>query len=196
MADQQPLYPLDALDLPDAGGEPWRLSIVHRRGLAFCQVMARRGQSEALAGRLGIGAQPARATTTDSFTALPLAPGVWLMVAGQGRDGAFVQTMADEVEGLGYASEQSHGRVLIRLAGPGAREVLRKECRLDLRPDVLSPGYCGQTIMADVGVTLHYVDDQPTFDLILYPGYARSFWDWLQEAAAEFNPAVAQSRER
>ena len=31
------------------------------------------------------------------------------------------------------------------------------------------------------------LDDAPTYDLLVYSGFARSFWDWITEAAAEFS---------
>ena len=192
MAEQQVCYPLDELGLAPQDERRDRLTITHCRGMAFVQLMASAGRATALAERLGITAEAGTATVSEHFTALPLAPGQWLLCAPSGRDGAFFRQVSGLAEGLGHVSEQSHGRVLIRIRGPHAREVLRKECRLDLHPGVISPGYAAHTVMADVGVTLHYADDRPTFDLILYPGYADSFWHWLTEAAAEFDPVLAE----
>ncbi len=192
MAEQQARYPLDerALSSQTAGAD--RLAITHCRGMAFVQLMASAGQAGALAERLGIATEAGRATVLSDYTALPLAPGQWLLCAPSGRDGGFHRRIRALAEGLGHVSEQSHGRVLIRVEGPHAREVLRKECRLDLHSGAIAPGFAAHTVMADVGVTLHYVDERPTFDLILYPGYADSFWHWLAEAAAEFDPLLAE----
>jgi sarcosine oxidase subunit gamma len=112
------------------------------------------------------------------------------LIAGEGRDGAFTQAVAARAAGLGYASEQSHGRQVIRVAGPRARDLMAKGCRLDLHPRVARPGFCAQTQIAQIGVLILQVDDAPTYDLVLFAGFAEAFWHWLTEAAAEYGYAV------
>ena len=178
------IYPLDGL-LEGAPADA-AVTIIDRRGLAIVQLMAVKGQSEALAKKLCIAGDPGKATLTESFTALPLSPGQWLLVAGEGRDGGFARDIASRVEGLGYVSDQSHGRTCLRVAGPKSRDLMRKGCRLDLHPRVASPGFCAQTPIAQIGTLIHQIDDAPTYDLYLYPGLAKSFLRWLEEAAAEY----------
>jgi sarcosine oxidase subunit gamma len=83
----------------------------------------------------------------------------------------------------------SEGRTVIRLAGPRAREVLAKGCGLDLHPRAFAAGRCAQTPIAHIGMLLHRVDDG-AWDLYVPRSYARHFWEWLTEAAAEFGGAV------
>ena len=59
-------------------------------------------------------------------------------------------------------------------------------CRLDLHPRVAGPGFCAQTPIAHIGCLLHQVDAVPTFDLVVYAGYAEAFWGWLTQTAAAF----------
>ena len=176
-------YALDNVELDETPAEGAELLVVHRRGLAFCQVLARRNRSQAVAHRLGISKTPGTATEAADFTALPLAPRQWLLTAPYGRDGAFTCSVRERIYGDGYASEQSHGRSLIRLRGKAAPDLLAKECRLDLHPDSAPRGFVGQTNMVGIGVLVHCVDDQPTFDLVLYPGYAESFLVWIRSAS-------------
>ena len=174
-------YPLDHLQPVSFAGE--ELAITQRRGLAFCQVLAARGRGEEVAAALGIDTLPGRAVNGAGFTAFPLAPRQWLLAAEDGRNGTFSRQIAARLKGLGHASEQSHGRAVIRLWGPAAPRVLAGECRLDLDPDQAPPGWVAQTSLADVGVLIHCLDSRPAYDLILYPGYAEHLWQWLCRAA-------------
>ncbi|MGD8710605.1 MAG: sarcosine oxidase subunit gamma family protein [Ectothiorhodospiraceae bacterium] len=192
MTDTHPRYPLDHLDLRRPPAGPPALLVSHRKGLAFCQVMARSGHADAVAQALGIVAGSAGASRRDAFTALPLAPGQWMLTANRGRDGRFTAEIAERVHGIGYASEQSHGRAAFRVSGAAATELLTRECRLDLDGGAARDGFVGQTVMADVGVLIHRVDDTPTFDLVVYSGYAEHFWGWLSTAAKPFNATFAE----
>lgn len=190
MTDQQARYPLDHLSLQRPPCQTPKLLISHRHSLAFCQVMARPGQADAVATALGIHAGDRAVSIADGFSALPLTPGQWMLSAGWGRDGRFTADIARCVCGLAYASEQSHGRAAFRVRGASAAVLLSRECRLDL--DAVSAGFVGQTVMADVGVLLHTVDDTPTFDLVTYAGYAEHFWSWLNAAAQPFDATFAE----
>ncbi len=159
------------------------VTIQERAGAGVLQVFV---NGDAGARALGIGTTPAVATVTDAYTALPLSPNQWLLIAATGADGSFADAVREKLGSEGYVSEQSQGRVVLRISGARATDVLRKGCRLDLHPSVIAPGFCAQTSMAQVGVQLHLVDDSPTYDLIVYSGFARSFWHWLTESAAEY----------
>lgn len=187
--------PLDGIAVPGAFGAVREgapgVDLTVRRGLAMCQLMARKGQSQALAERFAIGGTAGQSTTTDDFVALALAPGQWMLVSDRGgRDGAFTRQIGTTASGLGYASEQSHGRQSIRLAGPAARDVMAKACRLDLDGRVTGPGFVAQTQMNGIGVLIHMVDDEPTYDLLVYSGLAEDFWEWITGAAGEFGYRV------
>jgi heterotetrameric sarcosine oxidase gamma subunit len=177
-------FPLDgAPALPASDGV--ELSVVP--GLCLVQLFAKNGKTSKVCKRLDISGKPGRATVNKEFTALPLSPGQWMLLAKESRHrGGLAAHVADRLEGRGYVSEQSDSRVCVRVRGPMARRVMAKGCRLDLHPTVAGPGFCAQTVMAQVGVLLHQVDDTPTYDLLVYSGFARSFWDWMREAAAEF----------
>lgn len=187
-------YPLDGVAIPGTGGSE-RASgagvvLSERRGLALCQLMARRGCGTALAAKLSLGDAPGQAVEREGFTALPIAPGQWMLVAAGGRDGAFCRTMSERAGDHGHASDQSHGRAVIRLAGSCANAVLAKGCRLDLHPRVVAPGFCAQTTIAQIGVLMHRVDAAQSWDLIVFCGLAVSFWNWLRHAAAEYGYRV------
>jgi methylglutamate dehydrogenase subunit D len=160
--------------------------IAERRGLALVQVLARRGQEEAVAQRLGLDPAPGRASETSAGTALWLAPGAWMVVAEGLDDGELYRSLLDRLRDLAAVADQSHGRAVLRLAGPRARDVLAKGCRLDLHSSAFRPDMCAQTVIAQIGVLLHQCDEIPTYDLYVLAGYAVDFLEWLTSSAAEF----------
>jgi methylglutamate dehydrogenase subunit D len=160
--------------------------IAERRGTALVQVLARRGQHEAVAACLGLDPAPGVASGTPAGTALWLAPGAWTVVAEEVEDGALYQRLLDRLGDLAAVVDQSHGRAVLRLAGSRARDVLAKGCRLDFHPRVFTPGMCAQTVIAQIGVLLHQCDEVPTYDLYVSAGYAADFFEWLTSSAAEF----------
>jgi heterotetrameric sarcosine oxidase gamma subunit len=183
-------FPLDGappdgrygLGSPDAHG----LLISERRGLALVQVLARLGREETVAALLGLDPAPGRASRTPAGTALWLAPGAWMVVAQDVQDGAHYRSLRERLGDLAAVVDQSHGRAVLRLAGPRARDVLAKGCRLDLHPRAFTPGMCAQTVIAQIGVLLHQCDEIPTYDLYVLAGYAVDFLEWLTSSAAEF----------
>ncbi len=86
----------------------------------------------------------------------------------------------------GDATEVSHGRSVLRLGGPSAREFLATGIGIDLRPQVFSAGACAQTLYGGVHVLLHCLPDGEHFDLYLARSYALHAWEMLSAAAQEF----------
>jgi len=162
-----------------------------RRGLAIAQVFAKKGKTAAVAKKLGISAKPCVATEHNDYTALPLSPGQWMLFANSGADGSFQRLLEKQIGKTGYVSEQSHSRAIIRISGDKCLDVLAKECRLDLHPSAADVGFCAQTTMAGIGVMMHKLDDDPTFDLVIFAGFADSFWHWIVQASAEFDVDVS-----
>jgi heterotetrameric sarcosine oxidase gamma subunit len=173
-------------------GDPG-VRITERRALALVQVIAQRGREKAVAERLGLDPAPALASGSPDGTALWLAPGAWLVVADDHGGGALCQTLREQLQDLAAVIDQSHGRVTLRLAGPRARDVLAKGCRLDLHPRVFRPPMCAQTMIAHIGVLVHQTDDVPTYDLFVPAGFALDFLAWLTSSAAEFGCRIGSS---
>ncbi len=184
MADLQATAPLGKTHefAADGGG----VTLTVRSGFAMVQLFAKTGKAGDLARKMGIVSDPGKATVTNSFTAVPLSPGQWMLVAEDSYGVAFAPDIAKKVAGLGHVSEQSDARVGIRVAGPNARDLMARGCRLDLHESVAKKGFCAQTQMAQIGVLIHQVSDAPVYDLYVNAGFARSFWHWLTETAAQF----------
>ncbi len=170
------------------------ITITERRALAIVQIAAFRGRAEAVAAALvdglgvGLPSAPNTASTTapggeHAVTALWIGPEQWLVVAEGSAEGVLDRRLRDLLGGSAAVVDQSHGRCVLRVRGPKARDVLAKGCRLDLHPRAFAPGACGHTAVGALAVLIHAVDATPTFDLYVARGYAVAFWEWLTEAA-------------
>jgi heterotetrameric sarcosine oxidase gamma subunit len=94
-----------------------------------------------------------------------------------------------KLEGLVSCSDQSHGRVIIRIEGPKVRNVLCKGTPVDLHESEFEIGKSALTQMAHVGVHLTRVG-WDAFELSVFRGFSESFWEWLTEQAEEFGYQV------
>ncbi|MFK7892190.1 MAG: sarcosine oxidase subunit gamma [Granulosicoccus sp.] len=149
---------------------------------SILQVFSRKGGEAIVASSLGD--TPGLSCRTTDYTSMPLSPRQWLVTSVNGADCHLKDVLQRDLGNSVYLSEQSHSRIIIRVAGEGARELLQKGCRLDLHESRASSGFCAQTAMAQIGVLIHQVDELPTYDLHIYSGFAQSFWHWLTEMAA------------
>lgn len=151
-----------------------------RHPLSILTVIARKGKSNAVA---------------DALAALKGATVQWAgpdqyFVLAEGRgEGALYREAKAMLDGLASVSDQSHGRVVIRVAGAKARNVLAKGTPVDLHPDAFPVGTSAMTQMAHVGVHLTRVAED-AYDLSVFRGFAESFWEWITEQAEEFGYQV------
>ena len=111
-------------------------------------------------------------------------------VVAQGRgEGALYRELKAALDGIASVSDQSHGRVIIRIEGPKVRNVLAKGTPVDLHADEFAVGKSALTQMAHVGVHLTRVGDD-AFELSVFRGFAESFWEWITSQAEEFGYMV------
>ena len=90
---------------------------------------------------------------------------------------------------LASVSDQSHGRVILRVAGPKARNVLAKGMPVDLHTDEFPIGKSAVTQMAHVGVHLTRTAED-AFELSVFRGFSENFWEWLTGQSEEFGYQV------
>ena len=110
-------------------------------------------------------------------------------VADGWREGALYRELKERLGSIATVSDQSHGRVIIRISGPNARQVLAKGTPVDLHQDEFPIGKSAVTQMAHVGVHLTRTGEN-TFELSVFRGFAESFWEWLAQQAGEFGYQV------
>jgi methylglutamate dehydrogenase subunit D len=156
----------------DKGAPGVTLSVIHP--VTMVMVIARKGKTKALKDAL------ARMKKTEVLWA--------------GPDQYYVQNvpyteLKSKLEGLASVSDQSHGRVVIRIDGPKTRALLSKGTPVDLHESEFPIGKSALTQMAHVSVHLTR-SGQDEFTLSVFRGFSESFWEWLTSQAGEFGYQV------
>jgi methylglutamate dehydrogenase subunit D len=114
----------------------------------------------------------------------------YYVVAEGLSDDALYRELTGQLSDIATISDQSHGRIIIRIAGPKARQTLAKGTPVDLHPDEFAVGKSALTQMSHVVVHLTRTGID-TFEVSLFRGFAESFWEWLTQQAGEFGYRVA-----
>src|SRR5262245_40140105 len=109
-------------------------------------------------------------------------PDQWLAHGPPGKE----PLLAEAFSGLAFVVDQSHGRALLRISGPRARDALAKGLAIDLHPRSFASGFVAATSVAHIAVLLWQLDDRPTYEFAIPRSYALNFWHWLQASAAEY----------
>lgn len=156
------------------------ISLTLRHPVSIVTVIARKGKAKALATALAAlkGASVQWAGADQYY-----------VVADDRGEGALYRETKAALEGLASVIDQSHGRLIIAIAGPKVRAVLAKGTPVDLHDDEFAVGRSAVTQMAHVGVHLTRTG-KDSFELSVFRGFAESFWEWLCEQAEEFGYQV------
>jgi sarcosine oxidase subunit gamma len=165
--------------------------VSERTNLTLANVVALRNSTGALARRVHevFGFEPpteprhiGRGEVAFAWTG----PGQWLVIGAGVKGDALVAQLRAKLSGLASISDQTDGRVVIRLRGPDVRSLLAKGLPIDLHPRAFTPGGAAVTVLSQVGLHIWQVDAQPTYDLAVPTSYAAYVWRWIVDAAAEF----------
>lgn len=151
-----------------------------RHPVTILTVIARAGKAKSVASALD---------DLKDVEVLWAGPDQYFVVAGSRGEGALYRDLKAMLDGQASVSDQSHGRVIIRMTGPKARQVLAKGTPVDVHPDEFPVGKSALTQMAHVGVHLTRVDED-SYDLSVFRGFSESFWEWITEQAEEFGYQV------
>lgn len=170
-----------------------------RRNVAMASIIARRGQHAALNAKikaragLDLPATP-RFVGVNHLGFLWLAPGQWIASA-EGEVGAvFASELAQDLAGLASVTDQSDGRVLLRVSGPRVRDMLAKGCMIDLHPSVFKIGDTAITSIALLTVQVTRLPDDAglaVFEISVMRSFSANLWHWLESSAAEFGLDIA-----
>jgi sarcosine oxidase, subunit gamma len=115
-----------------------------------------------------------------------LGPDEWLVIAAAETSAdlaAALRTALGEI--FSSVTEVSGGQTVVELRGAAVRELLAKECPLDLHPRAFGVGRCAQTRLAKAPVLLRPLGDD-AMELVVRRSFADYFWLWLEEASAEY----------
>jgi len=161
-----------------------QLRIDRVSGMSFLRVKA--WMPEVIAGartiRLGSETLPSTvgATLAGASRVLCLGPAEWLVVSPnleQLRERYEIEARAQGIALVDFDDALTG----IVVAGPAARDVLSKNCGLDLHPGAFPPGRCARTRFAQIPVVIECLDDSPRF--ALYCGC--SYFDYLHAVVAD-----------
>lgn len=167
-----------------------RLLLSERRALTVLQVSAFASTAmpaqTTLATALGL---PAAQGNCFSGTAVKsmrgVGPGVWLVVGSP--DGLpAIASLREQLGAYATVVDLSHGRCVLQLRGAAAPRTLAKYCGLDLDGSAFPTGSATNTRFGHIGMHLARTDDAPTFELLVFRGYAEFVFEALCEGAAEF----------
>jgi methylglutamate dehydrogenase subunit D len=163
----------------DKGAPGVMLSVVHP--LSIAMVIARNGKSKAVKDVLA---------TLKSVGVLWAGPDQYYVQSTTKSEAALYTELKTKLSNIASVTDQSHGRVTIRISGPKVRTVLAKGTPIDLHTDEFSIGKSALTQMAHVGVHLTRtgIDE---FTLSVFRGFSESFWEWLISQAVEFGYQVS-----
>jgi methylglutamate dehydrogenase subunit D len=195
-----PTSSLGSLALPaprNAAAAPG-VTIAERTGVSLCSMLAHKGAAAGLAERVRhvFGVELPRAPHYTGSTPVAFAwagPSQWLAL-GEGSDGkAFETQLRSSLVDVASVMDQSDGRTIVRIGGPRARDALAKGVHIDLHPRAFRPGDVAVTAVAYIGVHFWQVDAAPTYEFAVLRSFAVAFWEWIADAAAEFNVALGQA---
>ncbi len=162
----------------DRGFSDVELSVRHPASIVG--VIARKGCSDRVAAALnGIEGRAVHWSGFDQY----------YVVADGLTEGALYEGLKDRLDGIASVSDQSHGRIIIRIGGKKSRQVLAKGTPVDLHADEFPVGQSAVTQMAHIGVHLTRTGEN-TFEVSVFRGFAESFWEWLTQQAEEFGYVV------
>ena len=171
------------------------VTIAERRPLAIAQISAFAADVAACEERLQRALdlelpQPNRSTGDSARALRATGPGVWQLVttAALLHD---VAPLREALRGVATVADLSHARTALQLSGRAAARALGKFSPLDLDERIFPTGSATNTRFGHLGATLARLDDAPTFELLVFRGYAEFVFESLVEGAAEFGVEVA-----
>ena len=144
--------------------------------------------SAAVSSVLGVGL-PAVANTVVQGSAIAaywLGPDEWLVATSGEREAALAAALREALaDTFSSVTEVGSGNAVIVLRGAEVRELLSKECPLDLREPAFAPGACAQTRLAKAAILLRPLEAD-SMELIVRRSFADYVWSWLLDAGAEY----------
>jgi sarcosine oxidase subunit gamma len=163
--------------------------------LGLASVHARHGQGKALAAKVKkltgvvLPNGPQRAEN-GTIAFVGTGPGAWMAVADQWSLG-WAEKLTADLAGLASVVDQSDGYATLRVEGPAVLDVLAKGVFLDLDPSVFPVGSAAGVSVAHIGCVV-WRRGELVFEFLTFRSFAQSFWQWLEESAAEYGLTVAQ----
>lgn len=181
----------------DHGAKDYRgpgVVITERHPLSMVQIEARAAEAPAMldAATGVLGLRPSEAFNTSIGDGRPrilwTGPNRWLVVEPEVRDldGLLQKALAPSNAAV---VDLGHGRAALRLSGRSVRRVLMKGGPLDWHPSAFTPGMCAQTALFHLSALID-CREEDVFDIYVARGFAMSFLESVEQAAAEYGYRV------
>ncbi|HKJ18156.1 MAG TPA: hypothetical protein VJ984_12445 [Xanthomonadales bacterium] len=120
-------------------------------------------------------------------TILCLRPGEWLVISettsGESLLSEYEYTQSDQQL---YSWDQTDGLAMVRLQGPAAHWLMRKNSGLDFHVTSSTPDHCAQCRFGKISVIVHFHRDTEgtgVFDLLMDRSLVRYLWTLLVSTA-------------
>jgi sarcosine oxidase, subunit gamma len=111
-------------------------------------------------------------------------PDEWLVMISEREETRCVAELDDALAGLHHAVTDVTGdRLVIRITGSRALELIARGCSIDLDPEAFSSGRVVNCVFADTLATLVHAEPGE-YDVHVKRSYARWFENWFAAAAA------------
>jgi heterotetrameric sarcosine oxidase gamma subunit len=192
---------LEHLAVPGRFGAPTEpagatVALVQERALAA--VMARKDRNADLvaAVRRGFGVDLPIVPSIAAAGAISFVwagPGRWLAIAQAMRPDVFEKQLREHLGEVASVADQSDARILVRLSGARARDVLAKGVLIDMHPRAFRPGDVALTSIGHIRAHFWQTDAAPTYEIAIMRSFAADFWHWLMESGAAYGVLVEQA---
>lgn len=178
----------------EVAGKPG-VTLAERRPLSIVHIA---GKTEDKSFVEGVGkacgcalpTEPCTVSSSGDLSIAWLSPTRWLVVAPERGPGVLEKSLREACGDSGAVIDVSHGRTVIRISGPNARQVLMKGAPLDFHRKVFTPGKTAQSAISQCGVVLVCVAED-AFDLYVFRGFGQHMWEWVCDAANEYGYVVS-----
>lgn len=168
------------LDGPVQLGPHSGLSVEELPGITQFQVIARKGKSAAFGKTLA----PLEGAEIEGLFICATGPGEYWVFAEKNDACGVEALLLNQFGETAFLFNQSHGRVVLRIEGPRAADVLAKGSPLDMR--VMPASGAAHTVVEHIPVLVAWREGFEGVDVSIPRSYAVSFGIWLTEAALEF----------
>jgi heterotetrameric sarcosine oxidase gamma subunit len=162
-----------------------------RRDIAIAQLIAKPGQSAALAARIAdrIGITlppPGRRLVAGHLGFAATQPAGWLATA-DGEDGAlFAQQMMADLSAFADVTDLTGDVAIVDISGEHSRDLLARGLELDTDPRVFPAGHCGQAALGRMMLTVGCSESGAVFQLAINSRDLPDFANWLAASGTAF----------
>jgi len=169
----------------------FNLNVAAREALTIASIAAAKGKKDALVAAVraayGVDLPNGPSRVEGKGVAFVWAgPDQWLAIADRNESRDLEAELKTALTGSASVVDHSDGRVVVRISGARARDVMAKGVPIDLHARAFKPGSVAITHASHIGVILWQLDDTPTYEVAMFRSYVDSFAHWLFESAAEY----------